>query len=110
MSCHACQRATNPMSIVWGNATIGVIACKEHRERLLDALVASGHIVSVKSLPEPEQAEFPTTAPRCGSCRFWRRDRCRRFPPSKDGVWPMTDAEDWCGEYQQATTDKETTI
>lgn len=58
----------------------------------------------------------------CASCRFWnrseddaqnRRERaCRCHPPSvlvdaasfeAYTVWPMTQPDDWCGEYQPAT-------
>jgi hypothetical protein len=47
----------------------------------------------------------------CHNCRFWRKDddggTCRRDPPTvvydtEDGafsIWPMTAAEDWCGEH-----------
>jgi hypothetical protein len=51
----------------------------------------------------------------CSTCRYWRKNTCRRYPPlivqtvsgtavwvSDDGPethWPRTDADDWCGEY-----------
>ena len=55
---------------------------------------------------------------RCRTCRFWMEwsaisGSCRRVAPapvvkrsryeSQDGdlVWPRTDAEDWCGEWQE---------
>lgn len=47
----------------------------------------------------------PTIA--CSRCRYWqqvgeedgeRLGVCRRLPPSYEG-WPMTRAEDWCGEF-----------
>lgn len=45
--------------------------------------------------------------PSCMHCRYWKLAEdpdaeaigvCRRFPPSYDG-WPMSRADDWCGEY-----------
>lgn len=56
----------------------------------------------------------------CGTCLFWRLERtgenaidwgrCRRMPPTMPpiqddklvhvGVWPHTQARDWCGEWR----------
>lgn len=62
----------------------------------------------------------------CGTCRCWlgplsfdgERGACRRYPPMPitsefawrgatymeadraDAVWPLTNADDWCGEHQ----------
>ena len=58
----------------------------------------------------------------CRACRFWRPGRvdargpdwgeCRRMPPSLPaieeeklvhvGLWPHTQGDDWCGEWQAA--------
>jgi len=56
--------------------------------------------------------KFPPV--RCADCRYWDaagpsddRRLCRRNPPTKYGavgddylmgVWPRTEADDWCGE------------
>jgi hypothetical protein len=59
---------------------------------------------------------------RCETCGFWAQMKangaCRRFPPVPDigpggwhgaeadwayGIWPTTDQDDWCGEYQERT-------
>jgi hypothetical protein len=54
----------------------------------------------------------PSMDETCANCRFWRpvKDQdghklglCRRFPPAYEG-WPMTNAEDWCGEWLQEDT------
>lgn len=50
----------------------------------------------------------------CDACRYWQETdgkaepavgECRRYaPPPGDGLtamWPMTDADDWCGEYAE---------
>jgi hypothetical protein len=51
---------------------------------------------------------------KCSECEFWVEPkwvtrkglgRCRRYPPSvvvgeSSGIWPLTDEEDWCGEYR----------
>lgn len=61
----------------------------------------------------------------CLNCRFWVRYKCHRFPPTvisetesyeqnlvggdvasgvasnSKSVWPKTDMDDWCGEYQR---------
>lgn len=57
----------------------------------------------------------------CWNCRFWRRagrdgpgpdwGQCKRMPPVLPdieddkmvhvGLWPSTEAADWCGEWQQ---------
>lgn len=48
----------------------------------------------------------------CETCRFWAgtthgnqlRADCRAHPPAfttvRNTVWPMTQADDWCGEHQ----------
>jgi hypothetical protein len=56
----------------------------------------------------------------CWNCRFWRRagrdgpgpdwGQCKRMPPVLPeieddkmvhvGIWPSTEASDWCGEWQ----------
>jgi hypothetical protein len=62
--------------------------------------------------------------PICMTCRYWEHPSdfpheinnpdqimglCRRNPPipadpkSRFGVWPITEADDWCGEHQGAT-------
>ena len=58
--------------------------------------------------------------PGCCNCRFWRRagrdgpgpdwGHCKRMPPVLPeidddkmvhvGIWPSTEAGDWCGEWQ----------
>jgi hypothetical protein len=60
-------------------------------------------------------------APGCWNCRFWRRagrdgpgpdwGQCKRMPPVLPeiedekmvhvGLWPSTEAADWCGEWQR---------
>ena len=68
--------------------------------------------------------------PRCDACRFWevmddepleepdnREGLCKRHPPvpvalpdvvtgdwEVMGRWPLTIADDWCGEYQSHVT------
>ncbi|HWL68280.1 MAG TPA: hypothetical protein VNS22_07820 [Geminicoccus sp.] len=48
----------------------------------------------------------------CNSCRFWHKPetQCRRNAPlpvnssqGKQTLWPVTAAQDWCGEYQPKT-------
>gem|GEM_PF-6288886 len=42
---------------------------------------------------------------KCENCRFWRGQRCRRYPPTPcDGgeFSPATEAKAWCGEWQQS--------
>ena len=50
---------------------------------------------------------------RCATCVFWRPEnasgflgRCRRMPPTiqttvqgAKSMWPITAAQDWCGEH-----------
>ncbi len=46
--------------------------------------------------------------PRCEACRFWkessrRKGFCHRYPPfpgKGHALWPVTLADDWCGEFQ----------
>jgi hypothetical protein len=48
----------------------------------------------------------------CGHCKFWLEKQdpvgvCRRYPPttvSASGhvAWPVTNHEDWCGEFVSA--------
>lgn len=53
----------------------------------------------------------------CEDCRFWdsstshtsdeSMSACRVNPPMVDfhtgqGIWPFTNAEDWCGRFEQA--------
>jgi hypothetical protein len=49
----------------------------------------------------------PTTQSVCSQCRWWqevqdedgtRLGLCRRQPPAYEG-WPVTQPQDWCGEY-----------
>ncbi len=54
-------------------------------------------------------------APTCETCRFWDTSTsldsnddaspCRRRSPRFNkwtglGIWPFTEADDWCGEHQ----------
>lgn len=51
---------------------------------------------------------------QCSNCRFWRArkdhkdhkydkdGRCHRGRPEHGKPWPMTCADDWCGEYEPA--------
>jgi hypothetical protein len=55
----------------------------------------------------------------CSTCRFWLPEpqHCRRHAPSPIAgdratgndeaktVWPATDPEDWCGEYEPVMTE-----
>jgi hypothetical protein len=50
--------------------------------------------------------------PNCAQCRFWHKpeSQCRRNAPlpvnggrDKQTLWPVTQAQDWCGEYQAKT-------
>lgn len=62
--------------------------------------------------------------PTCSACRFWKQNEgkehgeCRRYPPqSTERVgteagevssttysdWPLTDADEWCGEFSVKT-------
>lgn len=61
-----------------------------------------------------------TAARSCDACRYWWQEKvrrtaagwgqCRRMPPSLPsdredklklvGIWPETEADDWCGEWQ----------
>lgn len=53
---------------------------------------------------------------RCNNCAFWRKvlfetGECRRRSPCglsnfswnghRDGVWPVTKINDWCGEFSE---------
>ncbi|MCX8004046.1 MAG: hypothetical protein N2688_03670 [Burkholderiaceae bacterium] len=74
------------------------------------------------------ETEFPPVspgwpAPMCETCRFWTRDygrltsetdaECRRHAPtpacydasgdafpSLNAAWPITEADDWCGDHR----------
>lgn len=44
----------------------------------------------------------------CETCRFWANPYCRRFLPQLQPIiydtfhsWPMTRADDWCGEHKE---------
>jgi hypothetical protein len=70
--------------------------------------------------PFVPDAVQPGPVEGCGSCRFWWREKsrrgglgwgqCRRMPPALPivrtdklklvGIWPETEADDWCGEWQ----------
>ena len=69
-----------------------------------------------RRLPQPQKGTLPPDA-KCRSCRFWTgkdytAGECRRFPPIESSifhgeimsaaqpVWPATNADDWCGEWQ----------
>jgi len=61
-----------------------------------------------------------TAARSCDACRYWWQEKvrrtaagwgqCRRMPPSLPsdredklklvGIWPETEANDWCGEWR----------
>jgi hypothetical protein len=69
---------------------------------------------------------------RCGTCRWWGgwpdddAGLCRRYPPAfgaremepgeveaghlaaDRGFWPVTDSDDWCGEWRPREGDKQT--
>jgi hypothetical protein len=44
----------------------------------------------------------------CANCDFWDKNErvargvCRRDPPKADSamLWPATNADDWCGEFE----------
>ena len=39
---------------------------------------------------------------RCGTCRFFDADLCRRYPPTPaafGAAWPAVHEADWCGEW-----------
>lgn len=43
----------------------------------------------------------------CRDCRFYDVQRCKRFPPALRMTyspskieWPMTEWNDWCGEFR----------
>jgi len=38
---------------------------------------------------------------KCERCLFWKEGRCRRFPPAMIEGWPRTQADDWCGEFEE---------
>lgn len=55
---------------------------------------------------------MPNIAPTCAACCFWifsefitgqQLGICRRNPPAYEG-WPMTEAQDWCGEFKVAVS------
>lgn len=64
---------------------------------------------------------LPGIEPKCGSCRFFVKTCCRRYPPaqgigcnngsSSGGLsdvytyseWPSVQPEEWCGEWQAAS-------
>ncbi len=48
-------------------------------------------------------------AETCAVCRWWLSGLCRRFPPTvtpesdleyRCSEWPVTAADDWCGEFK----------
>jgi hypothetical protein len=71
---------------------------------------------------DADEGDMPSLAevPGCQNCRFWRRagrdgpgpdwGQCKRMPPVLPeiepekmvhvGIWPSTEAKDWCGEWQ----------
>jgi hypothetical protein len=61
-----------------------------------------------------EPTTLPAVEESCNSCRFWKpgrfveqdddplRGQCRRYPLMLgDSIWPVTDEDDWCGEYRE---------
>ena len=74
--------------------------------------------------PGDEGVLSATELAGCCNCRFWRRagrdgpgpdwGQCKRMPPVLPdieddkmvhvGIWPSTEAGDWCGEWQQRST------
>ncbi len=51
------------------------------------------------------QIEAEPVKPSCETCRFFAYLSCRRRSPTKqqqfgDPRWPMTQADDWCGEFE----------
>lgn len=69
----------------------------------------------------------PISGQTCENCCFWRPEaesdpsggwgQCRRMPPTPPpidqeklvhvGVWPSTQATDWCGEWRATPADRE---
>jgi len=69
-----------------------------------------------------DESQIAKPGQSCGTCRYWKRaadadpqagwGQCRRMPPTLPdvsdeklvhvGVWPHTDAGDWCGEWAGA--------
>ncbi len=67
-----------------------------------------------------------TPADSCKDCRFWRKEgkgeetsfgKCRYHPPSllfkgepfsERGIWPTTEATDWCGKGEKKIDGKTT--
>ena len=47
----------------------------------------------------------------CFNCKYWKKinpenviygsGRCRRYPPERDKGFPITEIDDWCGEYER---------
>lgn len=47
---------------------------------------------------------------QCKGCKFWLKCEgedyewdygfCRRYPPSPDDKFPVTDNDNWCGEFK----------
>lgn len=83
----------------------------------------SAAIISVESTntnTEPGSAMTTTTAEikTCSACKYWNKQsdaqgECRVRPPQTvtfkvdeetkfETVFPVTKAEDWCGEFQEA--------
>lgn len=62
-----------------------------------------------KATPAPAARTQLEVVDTCGLCHWWKRinggvGRCKRFPPvpmpGSAGVWPMSLAEDYCGEFE----------
>jgi len=54
------------------------------------------------------------TARTCGTCRWWKNQTCKRYPPTNArpvqgyGTQPRTDRDDFCGEHTPTTQDTRT--
>jgi hypothetical protein len=58
----------------------------------------------------PRTLATTTVVDSCGACHWWKSagaiGTCKRFPPvplaSAGCVQPITEADNWCGEFHQA--------
>ena len=68
-----------------------------------------------EELPIKAEPKEETVDPACNSCPHWKQattatGECRRNPPSPvplperrmGAIWPITKADDWCGEFEAA--------
>lgn len=117
------------LQYVLGMAILHMEDCTElitelHKEPSLRSPAAMAMLKQVWPMPKrlhrPQEGTMLQPGATCQSCRFWSgknapAGECRRMPPvhssihhgevmsAAQPVWPATNADDWCGEWQAST-------